>query len=253
MSGALTHFEWKGRAGPFALAVGAGVFTPTLTSRALADALEVHSHDTVVDVGCGSGVLALTAARLGAGRVYGVDTSRHAVEAARRNAEALGLSGTCEFRHGDLLQPLHGVEATVVVGDVSGVPNEIAAASGWFDGVSPGGPTGAELPIRLLESIGDVLVPGGRLYLPTGSLQDEHAILETARRVFDGRVRLLRQLEVPLPAPLAASTALECAVRDGIVSLRQRGSRLLWQIRIWRCDLPLQSGSSSPSPRKNRA
>jgi precorrin-6B methylase 2 len=233
MSGPLTHFEWTGRAGPFGLAVGGGIFTPTLTSRALADALQVHAHDTVIDVGCGSGVLALTA--------------------ARRNAEALGLSDICEFRHGDLLQPLQGLRATVVIGDVSGVPNAIAAASGWFDGVSPGGPTGAELPIRLLEAIGDVLAPGGRLYLPTGSLQNEHAILETARRVFDGRMQLLNQLEVPLPASLAASPAMQCAMRDGIVSLRQRGSRQLWQIRIWRCDLPCQARSSSPAPRKNWA
>jgi SAM-dependent methyltransferase len=233
----LTQYDWQGRTGPFGLVVGTGVFTPTLTSRALADVLEVHPHDTVIDVGCGSGALSFTAARLGAARVYGVDVSAPAVAAARVACVALGLSATCEFRHGDLLEPMHDVRATVLIGDVSGVPDRIAAASGWFDSVRPGGPTGAELPIRFLRSVHTVLVPGGRLYLPTGTLQDEQAILETARDVFGGRLTLMRELEVPLPAPLASSAAVEDAVQAGIVSLRRRGSRLLWQIRIWRCDL----------------
>lgn len=42
---------------------------------------------TVLDYGCGSGILAIAAARLGAGRVAGVDIDPLAVEAARANAE----------------------------------------------------------------------------------------------------------------------------------------------------------------------
>ena len=34
-----TH--WKGREGPFPLLLGPGVFSPTTTSRTLADALEI--------------------------------------------------------------------------------------------------------------------------------------------------------------------------------------------------------------------
>jgi ribosomal protein L11 methyltransferase len=42
---------------------------------------------SVLDYGCGSGILAIAAARLGAGRVAGVDIDPLAVEAARANAE----------------------------------------------------------------------------------------------------------------------------------------------------------------------
>jgi release factor glutamine methyltransferase len=235
MSVEAIQIEWKGRMGPFPLTVGRGVFSPTSTSKTLADALEIGPDDTVVDVGCGSGVLAFVAAKLGAKKVYGVDLSLPAVEAARRNAKALGLDGVCEFRQGDLLEPVRDVHASVLIGDVSGIPDEIAQASGWFEDVPSGGPTGAELPTKFLRSIGDVLVPGGRLYLPTGTIQNEREILAAAHEVFGDRMVSVLEREFPLPDLVAKSMEVARMVRDGIVSFRQRGSRLLWQLRIWRC------------------
>jgi len=235
MSSETIQFEWKGRMGPFPLTVGRGVFSPTSTSRTLADALEIGPDDTVVDVGCGSGVLAFVAAKLGAKKVYGVDLSGPAVEAARRNAEALGLSDVCEFRQGDLLEPVRDVHASVLIGDVSGIPDDIAQASGWFEDVPSGGPTGAELPTKFLRSIGSVLIPGGRLYLPTGTIQNERAILAAAHEVFGDRMERVLEREFPLPDLVAKSKEVARMVRDGIISFRHRGSRLLWQLHIWRC------------------
>ena len=50
---------------------------------------------TVLDYGCGSGVLALAAAKLGAGRVVALDIDPHALRATRDNAERNGVSGDC--------------------------------------------------------------------------------------------------------------------------------------------------------------
>lgn len=47
----------------------------------------LQGGETVIDYGCGSGILAIAAAQLGAGRVVGVDIDPQAVAAARANAE----------------------------------------------------------------------------------------------------------------------------------------------------------------------
>ncbi len=237
----VNEIEWRGRTGPFTLTVNPGVFAPTYTSRTLAEALEIGSDDTVIDVGCGSGVLSFVAARLGAKQVIGCDLSPAAVDAAKQNALRLGLEDRTEFRMGNLFEPVRGEQASVIIGDVSGIPDEIAEVAGWFPDGRAGGPTGAELPAAMLESLRetDCLAPGGRLYLPTGTIQDENRILEVARRIF-GAVNLqpLLEREFPLPDLVAKSKAVARMMREGLLNFQQRGSRLLWRLQIWRCVLP---------------
>jgi ribosomal protein L11 methyltransferase len=55
----------------------------------------------LVDLGCGSGVLAIAAAKLGWGPILGIDHEHAAVQAARENAQANGVA--FDVRHGDLL------------------------------------------------------------------------------------------------------------------------------------------------------
>lgn len=236
--GTADTLDWKGRTGPFTVLLGPGVFHPTHTSRTIAEALEIGPEDTVIDVGCGSGVLSFVAARLGAKRVIGCDLSERAVEIARVNAEALGLDDRVEFRVGNLLEPVRGEQASVIIGDVSGIPDEIAEVAGWFPDGNAGGPTGAELPAAMLESIKDTncLAPGGRLYLPTGTIQNERGVLDVARKVFGAaNLHSLLEREFPLPDVVAKSRAVARMIQEGLVSFQARGSRLLWRLQIWRC------------------
>lgn len=63
--------------------------------------LDLEPGGALVDLGCGSGVLAIAAAKLGWGPILGVDHEREAVRAAQRNARANGV--VLEVRHADLL------------------------------------------------------------------------------------------------------------------------------------------------------
>ena len=227
---------WKGRFGPMDLMVGNATFRPSTISSLLADALEIKPGSVVVDVGCGSGILSIIAAKLGAARVYGIDAADETVEIASANAAAHGVADVVVFAQGDLFGPLDpSVEADVVIGDVSGIPDEIAQASGWFPSGLAGGPTGAELPMRMIEESKRLLKKGGSLFLPTGSLQDENSILERARSVF-GSMRQLTERNIPLPSSLAEDPAVLKALKEKVIALKQRGSRFQWTARVWRLD-----------------
>ena len=55
---------------------------------------------SVLDYGCGSGILAITAAKLGAGPVVGVDIDLQALAAARANSRANGVDASYTDLHG---------------------------------------------------------------------------------------------------------------------------------------------------------
>ena len=67
------------------------------------DAIGIDSADTVLDMGCGTGVAARTIARRAnfSGRVTGIDLSPYLVQAATRLADEEGLGKLVEFLSGD--------------------------------------------------------------------------------------------------------------------------------------------------------
>ena len=78
---------------------------------------------TVLDYGCGSGILAIAAAKLGAARVTGVDIDPQAVDAARANAAANGVAG--DFLAADRLPPAASFD--VVVANILANPLRVLA------------------------------------------------------------------------------------------------------------------------------
>jgi methylase of polypeptide subunit release factors len=224
---------WKGRCGPFELKVGSSTFRPSTISMLLAESMEIDEGGVVIDAGCGSGVLSIVAAKLGASMVYGVDAAPDTVEVATANAVAQGVGNHTRFFQGDMFDPLPGnVEADVIIGDVSGIPDDLATVSGWFPSGLAGGPSGAELPMRMLEEARRLLRRGGKLFLPTGTLQDERSILDKARSGF-GSIRQLAERAIPLPSGLAHQPAVLKLLTDRVIDLTERGSRLLWTARVW--------------------
>lgn len=74
------------------LAFGTGTHPTTALCLEWLDSLQLGGND-VIDYGCGSGVLAIAAARLGAQRVWAVDNDPQALVATRDNAGRNGVGG----------------------------------------------------------------------------------------------------------------------------------------------------------------
>ena len=100
--------------------------TTAMCLRALEERL--RPGDYVLDLGTGSGILAIAAARLGAGPVLALDVEPQAVKAARQNAAANGVEGAVEVREGTLSDGALGERFDLIVANISGLTIERLAA-----------------------------------------------------------------------------------------------------------------------------
>lgn len=71
--------------------------TTRLVLRAMSQYIHHDKAVEVVDIGCGSGVLSLAAAAMGASKVCGIDIDPEAVEHSRQNAKLNKLQKICNF------------------------------------------------------------------------------------------------------------------------------------------------------------
>lgn len=116
------------------MAFGTGEHATTRMCLELMDA----ENKSVIDVGCGSGILGIGAALTGAKSVYMCDIDENAVEFAKRNAQLNGVNATIEC-------------ADLIEGDVT--------ADFIFANIT------ADILMRLSKSIGKHLNAGGTIIL----------------------------------------------------------------------------------------
>ena len=127
--------------------------------------LELEPDGPLVDVGCGSGVLAIAAARLGWAPVLGIDHEREALRATTANAAANDVA--IEARRHDLLRDGAAPSAPTMLANLLR-PLLLRIAADGFAGSSP-----------------EVLIAGGLLAHEGDEVSAafaRHRLIETARR-----------------------------------------------------------------------
>ncbi|MCR5559485.1 MAG: 50S ribosomal protein L11 methyltransferase [Schwartzia sp.] len=112
---------------------------------------------TVFDVGTGSGVLAIAAAKLGAGRVVAADYDATAVKSAKFNSAENGTESVIEIKQSDLLKEFEG-KAQLITANLI-----------------------ADLVIRLFDELDDHLEKGGRLLASGIILSREEDVVMAAK------------------------------------------------------------------------
>lgn len=113
--------------------------------------------ETVIDAGCGSGILALSAVKLGFSVVSGFDNDPEAVRVSKENAVLNSVSGQVRFTQADLTSGLQGRQADLLLANIQ-----------------------ADVLMRFARELVGALAPGGQLVL-SGILAVE---LEQVRATF---------------------------------------------------------------------
>jgi ribosomal protein L11 methyltransferase len=157
------------------MAFGTGTHATTRGCLEMLATLDRAETANAVDVGCGSGILAIAMAKLWQRPVIGGDNDVQAVEVARENAGLNGVADLCRFvhaiglRHDELqaLKPYDLVVANILAGPLIELSDTFSAA------VRPGGH--ALLSGLLLEQADDIIA----VYRRWGFTPERHIDLET--------------------------------------------------------------------------
>lgn len=148
------------------LAFGTGTHPTTALCLAWLDGIELDNQ-RVIDFGCGSGVLALAALKLGAAQVIGIDNDPQAITATHDNAERNGVAERLQVLlpsdvdHAALRASVDVLVANILAGPLAALAPQLAAS------LKPGGKLALsgilreqadELVVRYAEWFDDLIV-----------------------------------------------------------------------------------------------
>ena len=178
------------------LAARETVGPPTPYTLLLAESIPDLGGQVAVDIGTGSGILAIVACLQGASRVYVLDTNPAAVAAALDNAARNGVGDRLvPLATGERILPLpEGEQVGAVISNPAQLPLPQAA-----EALSPyyAGPDGRRMIDAVIAAAPAALAPGGRLLMVQNSVTDFPKSMAMMRSVgLEPRVLAERSLEL---------------------------------------------------------
>ena len=156
------------------------VYEPADDTFLLAKNLLVKKSDNVLEIGTGTGIIAIIASKK-AKRVFAVDINRYAVECARKNTE---INLACvDIRWGDLFDPVDDEKFDLILFNTPYLPIEDdELVDDELEAAWNGGKDGRFVINRFIEGLVEHLNPGGRVQLVQSSLSN---VEETTGRLME--------------------------------------------------------------------
>jgi D-alanine--D-alanine ligase len=209
--------------GSVELTIPEGVPPPAESTIELARVMDVRKGEDVLEMGCGSGLLSIAAAKLGARQVIATDLDPKALHATTNNAQRNGVKDRIEIRAGswyqaltaELLQLAREKQFDVIIATPPQTPGPHPF------GPKYGGPDGARHLARIIERAPDFLKPEqGRLWLMAISLANPRELWKMLRQGF-AEVTLVHKTERLFTAD--EYEALDRGLFDYLSGLRSSG------------------------------
>jgi release factor glutamine methyltransferase len=182
--------------GGLRLTVYPEVYEPAEDSYLFAENLHVLTGSRVLDVGTGSGLLALIAAQT-AREVVTIDVNPYALRCAKQNSQNNNLAGNMHFIQSDLFIALSfSAKFDLIIFNSPYLPSEPGEDAFWLGRAWAGGLSGRKVIDRFIAQAPMHLEKGGKILL----LQSNLANIETTLDKF-AALGLVARLVVELSLP----------------------------------------------------
>ncbi|MDD4171774.1 MAG: 50S ribosomal protein L11 methyltransferase [Syntrophomonas sp.] len=100
------------------MAFGTGIHASTRFCLRFVDQY-IKGGEHIIDAGCGSGILSIAAAKLGARNIFAMDIDDLAVRIARENVTLNGLDDIIEVQAGNIMEEIRGRKADMVLANIT--------------------------------------------------------------------------------------------------------------------------------------
>ncbi|NJD75790.1 MAG: methyltransferase [Candidatus Methanoperedens sp.] len=147
-----------------AIGLSPDVYEPSEDSFLLAEAAlsEIKNSETILEIGCGSGIIAAIINSNTKARVIGIDINPHAARCAKKNG--------VEVIRGDLLNCIKGKFDIILFNPPYLPTSEEEKNEGWINAALDGGHDGRRIIFRFLEQAGNNLSDNGLILMVVSSL-----------------------------------------------------------------------------------
>jgi len=215
-AGRVQHANIALPTGAVGLRIPPGVHVPPPSTIELARLLDVRPGERVLELGCGTGLLAIAAAKLGAGHVVAVDLDGQALDAAVKNAELNGLSDRIEVRAGSWYEAVKAGERFDVI---IATPPQTPGPRPF--GPRYGGADGAKHLLAVVEGAPARLDPErGRLWMVAITIANVPEVMRRLRERF-AKVDVMGETQRPFTS--RDYDDLDPGLFEYLAGLRSRG------------------------------